>query len=203
MTVTKRTKHDVVWEFRCNEILTAARKLFAKKGFAEATMEEIAAATGLAKGTLYLYFKSKRDVYLKTLQHGTAELLELAAGNVQQAIGIRAKVRALVETRVKYADENRDFFKIYLTEFGGGTHPAAGSKEFRDLPLKQAAVIENLLRGGAESGELGPLDFEAAAFTIQDMVRSLITRRLLGWSKNERNHDVDFLCGFICGAIGC
>jgi len=40
--------------------LGSARKVFAKKGFAGATMDEIAAASGLAKGTLYLYFKSKR-----------------------------------------------------------------------------------------------------------------------------------------------
>jgi AcrR family transcriptional regulator len=73
---TKRTKQEVVTEFRCAEILEAARKVFAKKGFVDATMDDIAAATGLAKGTLYLYFKSKRDVYMKTLQEGLTELLD-------------------------------------------------------------------------------------------------------------------------------
>jgi AcrR family transcriptional regulator len=74
--IRKATKQEVVSEFRCNEILDAARKIFAKKGFADATMDEIAATCGLAKGTLYLYFKSKRDVYLRTLQHGAIELLD-------------------------------------------------------------------------------------------------------------------------------
>jgi AcrR family transcriptional regulator len=45
-------------------------KSFAKKGFGDATMDDIAATSGLAKGTLCLCFKSKRDVYLSTLQHG-------------------------------------------------------------------------------------------------------------------------------------
>jgi AcrR family transcriptional regulator len=203
MTVSRKTKQDVVWEFRCAEILGAARKVFAKKGFAKATMDEIAAATGLAKGTLYLYFKSKRDVYLKTLRHGSAELLELAEANMQGVAGVRAKIRALIETRVRYADQNRDFFKIYLTEFNGIARPAAINKEFRDLHFKQARAIEQALRDGAQSGEIQQLDFEAAAFIIQDMARSLIMRRVLGWSKNDVEQDIDFLCGFIYRAIGC
>ena len=125
MSVTRKTKEEVVSAFRCAEILETARKVFAKKGFADATMDEIAAAAGLAKGTLYLYFKSKRDVYLKTLQHGIAELLEQVAANMQAAEGVRAKIRALIATRVKYADENRDFAKIYLIEFSSIINPGS------------------------------------------------------------------------------
>src|SRR5271167_1335125 len=98
MSSLVKTKQEVVSEFRCAGILGSARKVFARKGFAGATMDDIAAATGLAKGTLYLYFKSKRDVYLKTLQHGSAELLEQVKANMQLASGARAKLRALVAT---------------------------------------------------------------------------------------------------------
>src|SRR5271163_5169155 len=98
MILTGRTKQEIVSEFRCKEIVDAARKLFAKKGFADATMDEIAAACGLAKGTLYLYFKSKRDVYLRALQHGTAELLERVTANMHGVTGVRAKLRANIAT---------------------------------------------------------------------------------------------------------
>jgi AcrR family transcriptional regulator len=203
MTTLKRTKQDVVSEFRSTEVLVSARKVFAKKGFADATMDDIAAAAGLAKGTLYLYFKSKREVYLKTLQQGCAELLAQVATNMQAAEGVRAKIRALVATRVKYADENRDFFKIYLTEFNGVTQTAPVSKEFRDTYFKQVQAVERALRDGVDGGDIRELDVEATAFIIQDMSKSLITRRLLGWSKKEVEEDIDFLCGFIWRAIGC
>src|SRR5580692_13152917 len=124
---TRRTKQYIVSEFRCTEILDAARKIFAKKGFADATMDEIAATCGLAKGTLYLYFKSKQDVYLRTLQHGTAELLERVTANMSGVTGVRAKLRANIATRLEHAEANRDFIKIYLTEFVNVTHPAAWS----------------------------------------------------------------------------
>lgn len=197
MPVTGKTKHEVVSEFRCAEILDAARKVFAKKGFSESTMDEIAEAAGLAKGTLYLYFESKRNVYLKTLQLGKSELLEQVKTNMQVAQGLRAKVRSLIATRVKYAEENRDFYKIYLTEFSNVIHPAAINKKFRDLDLNQVRTLQDVLREGMERDEIRQVNLEAAAFAINDMARSLITRRLLGWSKKTIEEDIDFLCDFI------
>jgi TetR/AcrR family transcriptional regulator, fatty acid metabolism regulator protein len=199
----RKTKQEVVSEFRCNEILDAARKIFAKKGFADATMDEIAAACGLAKGTLYLYFKSKRDVYLRTLQHGSTELLKRVTANTQEVTGVRAKLRTTIATRVEYAEENRDFIKIYLTEFINVTHPASINKDLRDVQLKLAQGVEQVLRDAVDHGEIQPLDVETIAFTIQDMIRSLTTRRVLGSSKKNREEDIDILCNFICKGIGC
>jgi|SRR5580692_9208457 TetR/AcrR family fatty acid metabolism transcriptional regulator len=200
---TKKTKQEIVSEFRCNEILDAARKTFAKKGFADATMDEIAAACGLAKGTLYLYFKSKRDVYLRTLQHGTAELLKRVTANMHAVTGVRAKLRANITTRLEHAEDNRDFIKIYLTEFINVTHPASINKDFKDVQLKLVQGLEQVLRDGVEHGEIQQLDVETIAFTIQDMLRSLTTRRVLGSSKKDREEDIDILCNFIWKGIGC
>jgi hypothetical protein len=141
-------------------------------------------------------------MYLKTLQRGKAQLLERVTTNMQAAEGLRAKIRSLIATRVKHAEEDRDFYKIYLTEFGNIIHPASISKEFRDLDLKQAQALELVLREGMERGEMPPVNAEAAAFTIHDMARSLITRRLLGWSEMDAEEDIDFLCDFIWTGIG-
>jgi AcrR family transcriptional regulator len=200
---TKKTKQEVVSEFRCSEILDAARKTFAKKGFADATMDEIAATCGLAKGTLYLYFKSKRDVYLTTLQHGATELLQRVTANLQGVTGVRAKLRTMIATRVEHAEDNRDFIKIYLTEFINVTHPAWSNKDLRDVQLKLAHGVEQVLHDAVEHGEIQLLDIETIAFTIQDMIRSLTTRRVLGSSKKDREEDIDILCNFICKGIGC
>ena len=203
MIVSRKTKQEVVSEFRCAEILEAARKVFAEKGFNDATMEEIATAAGLAKGTLYLYFESKRDVYLKTLHYGRAELLEVVKTNMEDAEGLRAKIRALIATRVKFSEENRDFYRIYLTEFSNVIHPVCISEEFRDLDLKQAQVLEQALREGMESGEIRRVRVDALTFAIQDLTRSLITRRLLGWSKTDPEEDIDLLCDLIWSGIRC
>jgi len=196
-----KTKQDVVVNFRCSEILDAARKIFAKKGFELATMDEIASTAGLAKGTVYLYFKSKRQLYLKTLQHGRAELFEQVKTNMLAAEGLRAKIRSFIATRMAYSEKNSNFYKIYLTEFNNIIHPASINSEFRDLSLKQAQMIGQALQESIDRNEIRKLNVDALAFLVQDMTRSLITRRLLGLSKANIEEDIDFLCDLIWTGI--
>ncbi|MEM1029942.1 MAG: TetR/AcrR family transcriptional regulator [Myxococcota bacterium] len=54
---------------RRDELLDAARRVFAEKGFHEAKVEDIAQAAGVAKGTLYLYFPDKRSVFSELIDH--------------------------------------------------------------------------------------------------------------------------------------
>ena len=58
-----RTKADAVAEFRCGEILDAARKVFAQHGFIDTTIDHITDMAGISKGTFYQYFPSKREVF--------------------------------------------------------------------------------------------------------------------------------------------
>jgi TetR/AcrR family transcriptional regulator len=57
-------------EHRREEIITAAQRIFFEKGLQAATMDEIAEAAELSKGTLYLYYKSKEDLYLAVMIRG-------------------------------------------------------------------------------------------------------------------------------------
>ena len=62
-TDTARTKHARRKEARPGELLDAALDLFVAKGFAATRAEEVAAKAGVSKGTLFLYFKSKEDLF--------------------------------------------------------------------------------------------------------------------------------------------
>jgi len=58
------------------QILEAGEKLFAKKGFYPTTMEEVARAAGLAKGTIYLHFDDKRNLFFSIIEKKLDILLE-------------------------------------------------------------------------------------------------------------------------------
>src|SRR5215813_5564559 len=118
MPLAGKTRRDVVTEFREAEILSAARQVFARRGFAEASMEEISQVAGLAKGTLYLYYESKRELYRAALRAGLLELGEAVERAIAAAPSLGASIEAYVATKVAYFDEHRDFFRIYLAEFG-------------------------------------------------------------------------------------
>ena len=69
---------------RREQILEAAYQLFHESGFSAATMDQIAERAELAKGTLYLYFKSKEEVYYALLDRGLEILIGLLEDKVNQ-----------------------------------------------------------------------------------------------------------------------
>ena len=81
--------------------------MFARRGFADASMEEIAQAAGLAKGTLYLYYDSKRELYRAALRAGLVELCEALERAIGRRRPLAAQLEAYVTTKVAYFDEHR------------------------------------------------------------------------------------------------
>src|SRR2546430_15538700 len=116
MTTEIKTKKDVVTEFRTSGILEAARKVFAKKGFHEATVDDIASAAGVAKGTVYLYYESKRDIYFAALKFGLVQMYARLDERLKSVSTPQAKLRTLIAVKLEYFEDNRDFFKIYYSE---------------------------------------------------------------------------------------
>src|SRR5258706_12398395 len=102
MAAQPKTKQEVVSEFRCGTILEAARKIFAKKGYEAATVDDVAEAAGVAKGTLYLYFRSKRELYLAALRHDVLAWNRETASRAQAAPAIEAQVRAFTDARAPH-----------------------------------------------------------------------------------------------------
>lgn len=202
MRAGRKLRRETLSDTRTSEILNAAQTIFALKGFNEATVDEIAAKARLAKGTLYLYFKSKRDLYLKTLQRGGAELLGETRKNMQRARSVREKIRSFIATRVKYAEENPDFYVMYLSETSKLIHPAPINASFRGVHLEQGQVLEQVLRQGMGQGEIRhSTRVDVLAFAIQDTTRSIVVRRLLGQSITNIEDEIDVVFDLIWNGI--
>ncbi len=202
MPVMGKSKEEVLAEFRSTEILEAARKVFAGKGFHDATIDDVAEAAGLAKGTVYLYYRSKRDLYWAALKDGILTMNEEMKRKVEAADTVQEKIRDFITLKVNYFEENRDFFKIYHAEFGNALmHPAHIHKDFTDLYLRQARVLEAVLRDAVRRRAIRNLRPDAAAFAISDLIRGMITQRLLGWSKADVTDDIEFVFDLVWKGI--
>ena len=190
---TGKTKHDVVWAFRTAEILGAARKVFAEKGFADATMDSIAEQAGLAKGTLYLYFHSKRDVYMAALHQGIAELQERSRQGMEAADGLRAKIHAFIQARLDMLDHDRELIRIYYSEFGNLTHPGICSKELRALYERQLKQLEGMLQAAIAAGEMRPVRVDIAAVTLVETTLGWMRRLMLTPGIRPSKDDAELL----------
>ena len=201
MPVLGRTKKDVLSEFRRSELLTAARAVFGKKGFHDASIEEIAELAEVAKGTVYLYYRSKKDLYLEALKFGVESLNRELKTRAEEAQDCRTALQVLTETKLTFFEENLDFFRIYYSELAKlPGHPAANAM-VRDLYAEQAAIFAKLLREGIRRREIRNLDVEKTAFAIADVTRGIATQRLLGTSKTSLDEDVDFVLNLIWKGI--
>ncbi len=205
MAILGRSKKEVLLEFRTSEILVAARQVFARHGFAQATVDDIAEAAGLAKGTVYLYFPSKRDLFLATLRQGVEALHAEANREVDRAGSAADKIRAFIGVRLRYCDTNRDFFRIYYNEFSSLLVRSSGERpEFQDLYEQQASLLEEIIESGIGRGELRPCNARRTAHLIYDLTRSAIAHHVLDdKGGNGVAESTALIHEFIWRGIGC
>lgn len=162
---------------RPGELLEAALALFVEKGFAATRVEEVAARAGVSKGTLFLYFPSKEELFKAVVRENTGRVL---AEGLRDVAGFTGSSADLV----------REAMRRWWTQYGGT--PAAGltklmvseSANFPDLARYfQQEVIQPchaLMRGvvsrGIERQEFRPVDL---AMVAQLMVAPLV--QMVSW----------------------
>ncbi|MDR3750917.1 MAG: helix-turn-helix domain containing protein [Terracidiphilus sp.] len=189
-----KSKQQVVSEFRRTEIVDAARTIFARHGFALGIMDEIAKEAGIAKGTIYLYFRSKTEIFKAVLAHDMKTLKCSTLERIDAATGLRDKIGAFILTRLENAETRKEFFRIMDSEQGNLTMTRSQYREFlREPVLRLAAAIEHASR----KGEIRRVPAEKAAWLIADVIRGTIQRRLLEHSETPPAEDSRFLLDFI------
>ena len=156
-------------------------------------MDEIADMAGVAKGTLYSYFPSKRDVYVAELSRGGAELLELTKKVLASPGDLQSKIAMFVRTRLEYLDSHIEFFKIYQSEFGNATHPACVSQDFRDMYGEQLRLLEQMLAEAVDRGEIRDVPVDVLACGMYELTRGLLLRRILTGAKRTVEAEAEIL----------
>jgi AcrR family transcriptional regulator len=96
-------------------IMKAALKIFSRKGYSPTALDEIAQEAGIAKGTLYLYFKDKEDLICSTLMFVLDDLKHRMLQDIPQDLSSVETLKRIALFMFQYFAENDDFHNIYLT----------------------------------------------------------------------------------------
>ncbi len=99
-----------------DHILDVAKKIIEEKGFHNTRVDDIAERAGVAKGTLYLYFKSKDDLFSKLIEREYNKVVAGLVKVVELKDDVTSKLDAVIEGFLKYMEENRDFFLSIMYE---------------------------------------------------------------------------------------
>jgi TetR/AcrR family transcriptional regulator len=97
---------------RKEEIVDAAQRLFLEKGLMATTMDEIAEAAELSKGTIYLYYKSKEDLFLAVIMRGMQTLYEMFDARIKTETDVVKALAALQETYLAFFHKHRSYFRM-------------------------------------------------------------------------------------------
>lgn len=104
---------------RQNDILKAAERVFATKGYYKATIQDIAREAQYAVGTIYQYFEDKEVLYLDLIERKMVDLISEVKEEVEKTKGAKEKIKVLVHQQLTYFEENQDFFRICFSEIVG------------------------------------------------------------------------------------
>jgi len=170
----KATKKEIVTAFRTREILAAARSLLEQRGPEAMTMEEIAAAAGVAKGTVYLYFRSK-DHLIQALITRVGEniLRDLEASLVAPGTPAEKLIR-VVSVLLEYLNRERLLFPIYARELvqGEGTSQEGFRRRFQEMEDQFVALVTDLFAEGIAAGQFIPANPRLLTFLIRGLIRA-------------------------------
>jgi AcrR family transcriptional regulator len=158
------------------EILSAAEKVFAAKGFFTTTMNDIAREAEFGTGTLYKYFKSKEDLYFTLIDEKVEEVNRLVKAELTQKISAVERIKKVLRLQFEFIERNRDFFRIYISErnrfewtvkddLGRGIH---------EKMVTYIDILAEVIRQGIEEGEFRTLNPMDLAHALVGIVNSFV-----------------------------
>jgi AcrR family transcriptional regulator len=175
-----------------DSLLNAARTVFSREGYAASSVEDVAAEAGIAKGTVYLYFKSKEELYAAALLRDIRTLAGEARAQMAGVSSLREKVETFLRVRVEYCRMHEDFLKIYLAEYGGMCAKNSISKQMRRLQRDNLRHVASLIEAAMRRQEIRPVPAGPLAAKLFDIARGMAERQLLGWKEFQVRDEIEF-----------
>jgi len=157
----RRKKKERERENRRNTILKAARKLFFDRGFKSVTVDNIAEKSEVSKGSIYLCFESKEEIYTQILIAENIALYD----RVKNFTAIEASASQLMQEfariYVDYFLNDKELFRILMTFMMQTGHMHLTQQQSAELirsTNQNITILSQIIQKGVDSGEFTPVD---------------------------------------------
>jgi AcrR family transcriptional regulator len=165
-------KTQVAKPTRKEEIIRVAANLFSQKSYHDVTMDQIAEKVGVAKGTIYLYFESKENLYLEILEETYEEIESILEKEIAKKDPAPQKLKKMLMLIFKFYLENLDVLRILSRD---ETHLIREHYEFTEhWRVKGVRFYQKILEKGINEGSFRPVNTELTALIIFGLVRSVM-----------------------------
>ncbi len=182
------------------EILKAARQVFAQKGLHAATLDEIAEKAEFAKGTLYGYFQNKDDLFATMLEEEIIKFEKSLEQVFQEDLPATAKVEKVIKTMLLIFEQNVDFLQLLSKERPGMTSIPTAEKmmvHFRNL----TTIVASMIKQGIKEGVFAVKDPVRTSAALFNLTHGSAMGSLLNKKKINDPEEVKFITGIFFDGI--
>jgi TetR/AcrR family fatty acid metabolism transcriptional regulator len=196
---------EVIRDFRRDQIVDTARRLFGERGTTDVSMDDIAAAAGVARSTVYVYF-ANRDVLLQAcLQSMYDQLKDTIAPVADDGATPDVRLHALMLGLLERIDESPAFFRLAMAT--QATTTAAGSAAVGGtlmlIGLDMIGLLEDIVDAAMAAGEFrADLDRDRAVVLIGQQVYGVLSVRAGEPDPLPAAQVADEICDFIRRGFG-
>lgn len=205
------TENKPRWERRKDErpqeLLAAALDLFVDKGFAATRLNDVAARAGVSKGTLYLYFTNKEDLFKAVVRENLVPLLDEAEALVDSFDGHSADLfrdimlgwwQRIGDTKLS------GITKLMMAE--SGNFPELAQFYHKEMIVRGNAMISRILERGVARGEFRAIDPHLTTQAIiAPMIMLMMSKHAFGNCQIKPVSPLDYLNNFVdlclCGML--
>lgn len=139
---------DDVREEKSLRIMEAATRVFARKGFYNSTISDIAKAAEVAEGTIYLYFKNKDDLLISIFEHSMDLFIQEAGRELEGLSDPKEKLKRFLALHLDLVQKNPDLAQVLQIEL------RQSSKFMKEYEGGKFSEYLNVVRSILEEGQL-------------------------------------------------
>ncbi len=169
---------EVIRDFRREQVIEVARRLFGERGTTDVPMDEIAAAAGVARSTVYVYFANREELLRACLKGMHTHLIDAVAATWEDDAEPTRRLTCLIEEMLARVDENPAFFRLAMvTQETPSSGAAAVGAELALISLDIARLLRDLFDEGVAAGQFRRLDPDRAVALIGQQIYGAIAVR--------------------------
>ena len=173
--------------------------MFGKKGFAATCVGDVADAAKMAKGTVYLYFDSKEEIYATAVRLVIEQLHEVAEERLAGVKGVRERLAVAISVRMEFWQEQLNLYRLLLTVGREARH----RRQTNEVLRSGHAFFLAILQEGEDAGEIAAkVDLDTMAWAILDMVRGCNERRMDNLTDRTPQQDAASITAFALQQLG-
>lgn len=160
------------------KIYQAALGIFAEYGFKKATLDDIAAHLGMTKGNLYLYARSKKDLYEQTVRHALLQWQRAVRETVAAEADADARFLAMSRKAVEVLAENHELRRLLVRD--PDIFPMFPKADpYADINGNSVAMIRDILAQGISEGRFRAVDLDTVPEILFSIYKMFIIRMYL------------------------